>query len=538
MDGSRFDAWTRRRFGLTTGGILAGLLGARSLDDAAAADKQKRRKRRRKRRQRRRNQNPNPNPNPPCTGPDCTTDRPDIILINVDDMRESDYHALPRTRALLAEQGTTYPNFFLTTPLCAPSRASLFRGQYAHNHGVLRNAGAGGGWESFNGSAADEDTVATWLRDAAPPYRTAHVGKHLNGYKSTSGNVGPGWTDWIVPIPVNFFKYTLNVNGAPEPHGDRNRDYLTDVLRNKALNIIRTTPRDTPLFLYFAPKAPHGPSTPARRHVGDFANAPLDRSGSFNEADIADKPAYMQRPLLDDAEIAELRGRNRARLESLLAVDEAIAAIVNALQQTGRLANAYLFFVTDNGFLLGQHRRTAKGVPYEEAIRMSMLARGPGIPAGATNDAIVANTDLAPTIAALAGVDPPDFVDGRSLVPTFDGSGSGRQALLVEFFAGADRDPEEEVSLLADKTAVPPYRAIRTTNRIYVEYPSTAERELYDLDADPFQLRSRHADPAFAAEIADLSAWLATLVDCDGPDCRSAENSPPARTSRSANAAR
>ena len=530
MDGSRFDAWTRRRFGLTTGGILTGLLSPRALHDTEAADKQKRRKRRRKRRERRRrnqNQNPNPNPNPPCTGPNCAPDRPDIVLINVDDMRESDFEALTRTRALLADQGATYPNFFLTTHLCGPSRASLFRGQYVHNHGVLRNTGADGGWETFHDSGIDQDTVATWLREADPPYRTAHVGKHLNGYRSANGQIGPGWTDWIVPVPVNFYNYTLNVNGDSQPLGDKPRHYSTDVLARRARGIIASTPADTPLFLYFAPKAPHGPSTPAPRHDGDFASEALPRPPSFNEADMTDKPAYMQRPALTTDEIAELRRRNRDRLESLLAVDEAVETIVNALQQAGRLANAYLFFVTDNGFLLGQHRRTAKGVPYEEAIRMSMLARGPGIPAGQTNDAIVANIDLAPTIAALAGVDPPGFVDGRSLGPTFAGAGAGRRALLIEFFAGAN-DAEEEISLLANETAAPPYRAIRTANRIYIEYQNPAqERELYDLDADPFQLQSRHADPAFAAELEDLSAWLATLVDCDGADCRAAENGPP-----------
>ena len=129
--------------------------------------------------------------------------------------------------------------------------------------------------------------------------------------------------------------------------------------------------------------------------------------------------------------------------------------------------------------------------------------------------------------AALAGVDPPGFVDGRSLVPTFAGAGSGRQAFLIEFFAGAERDPEEEVSLLANETAAPPYRAIRTADRLYVDYQNAAqERELYALDADPFQLQSRHADPAFAAELDNLSAWLATLVDCAAAACRHAENAP------------
>lgn len=523
-----FDAWTRRHVGVASGGALAWLLGLLRLDAAAASDKQRRkRKRRRKRRQRRRrrNHNQNPNPNP--------TDHPDVLVIYVDDMREDDFLALPRTRALIAGEGATYPNYFITTPLCGPSRASLFRGQYAHNTGVRANNGANGGWTAFN--RINEDTIATWLREAEPSYRTAHVGKHINGYGAAQGQVGPigpGWTDWIVPEPVAFYNYTLNVNGAPEEHRSRAGDYLTDVMAEKAVAIIESTPAETPLFLYFAPKAPHGPSTPANRHEGDFADAELDTDKpSFNESDMSDKPAYMQRDPLSQADITALERSNRLRLESLLAVDEAIADLVDALEVAGRLENTFIFFVTDNGYLLGEHRRTAKNVPYEEVIRMSMVLRGPGVRRG-VNQAMAANIDLAPTIAALAGVEPPGFVDGRSLVPTFAGSGNSRQAILLEMFPPSQQaDPEEEVPaearLLAVQAEPPSTRqAIRTDDWIYVEH-GTGERELYDLRDDPFQLESRHADPAFADEIADLSAWLATLANCDGAACRDAENAPP-----------
>ena len=535
MDSLRFVEWTRRRLGLAAGGSLASLLALLAADETDAKNKNRRkRKRRRKRRERRRNNNQNPNPNPPCVGDACP-DLPDIILINVDDMREDDYLALTRTRALLQAQGVSYPNYFLSTPLCAPSRASLLRGQYTHNHGVKRNDGPEGGWGAFNGSGAEQNTIATWLRGANPAYRTAIVGKYLNGYRSARNNIAPGWTDWVVPVPVSFYDYTLNVNGASEQYGSRNGDYLTDVMRDKAVGIINSTPAETPLFIYFAPKAPHGPATPARRHQGDFANQTLDQSGSFNEADMSDKPAYMQRPPLDATEIANLEQTNRNRLESLLAVDEAIEAIVEALQQAGRLERAYIFFVTDNGYLLGEHRRTAKQVPYEESIRMSMLVRGPGVRSGAVNEALVGNIDLAPTIAALAGVTPPGFVDGRSLVPTFDGADSGRQAFLIAAFSGQESDPEEleaEIGLervLARQGGVTPYRAIRTAERSYVEYRNAAqERELYDLERDPFQLESQHADPDTASERATLSAWLATLENCSGQGCRDAENAPPA----------
>jgi arylsulfatase A-like enzyme len=532
MDESWFDAWTRRRVGLTAGGLLASLLGWLGLDEAEAKGhhhhKRKRRKKRRERRRRNRNQNQNQNP-PPGS-------RPDIILINVDDMRESDYLALSRTKALLADEGATYPNYFDTTPLCGPSRSSLLRGQYVHNHGVLRNSGNNGGWSAFHNSGDDESTIATWLSQANPAYRTAIVGKYLNGYNAKQDNVAPGWSEWVVPVPVAFYDYTLNVNGDSEKHGKAEVDYLTDVLADKARDIIASTPAETPLFLYFAPKAPHGPSTPAPRHIGAFANHELDQSGSFNEEDVSDKPAYIaQRDLLTRNQINSIEDRDRTRLESLLAVDEAIDGIVDALQEAGRLEAAYIFFVTDNGFLLGQHRRSGgKQVPYEEAIRMSMLVRGPDIGRGGVNEAMVANIDLAPTIAELAGAEPPGFVDGRSFVETFDGSASTRQALLIEFFAGSNADTEEAetgamATLAAQDKAVPPYRGIRTEDWSYIEYQNAQEeRELYDLHADPFQLESLHADPGHADEVQQLSAWLATLVSCSGQSCRNAENAPPA----------
>ena len=520
MDASRFDAWTRRRFGRATGGGLAALFGLTRLDEAVTRNAHHRRHRRRKKRQKHRHKKRH----------NGSGSHPDIVLVYVDDMREDDFVALPRTTALLADEGMTYPNYFITTPLCAPSRSSLFRGQYAHNHGVLNNSGPHGGWSTFHNSGAEQNTIATWLRAARPSYRTAHVGKYMNGYKAADNLIGPGWSDWVVPVPVGYYDYSLNVNGESEEHGSKNKDYLTDVLAAKARDIIATTPPETPLFLYFAPKAPHGPSTPANRHAGDFANAELDKDKpSFNEADMSDKPASMQRPLLDQADIDALEENNRLRLESLLSVDEAIEGIVDALAQAGRLDTAYLFFVTDNGYLLGEHRRSGKNVPYEEAIRMSMLVRGPGIRAGGANAAMVANIDLAPTFAALAGVKTPAFVDGRSFAGTFAGAASKRRALLIEMFPGQENDPEEMVALermLGQAEPATTRRAIRTNDWVYVEH-GTGERELYDLHADPFQVESLHDDPDQNDTIAELSAWLAKLRDCRTDSCRGAENNPP-----------
>jgi len=533
MIGHEFDAWTRRQFAAIATGGLAWLIALAGGDDAGAGDNKKKRRRKQKRRRRRRrrqDQQASPPP-PPASPPPGGATRPDIILINVDDMRQPDFIALPRTMALLASEGMTFPNYLLTTPLCGPSRSSLLRGQYAHNHGVLRNGGSQGGWRTFHDLGRDQSTIATWLRAASPAYRTAMIGKYLNGARFRQGEIAPGWSDWYVPTPVAFYNYTLNANGISEEHGNAEADYLTDVLADRASDFITSTPAGTPLFLYFTPKAPHGPATPANRHIGAFASHALDQSGSFNEADVSDKPAYIQnQPLFNANQIENIEQNDRDRLESLLAVDDAVAAIVDALTRAGRLSNAYIFFVTDNGFLLGQHRRTGKQVPYEESIRMAMLVRGPGVSRGGTHNALVANVDLGPTIAELAGVTPPNFVDGRSLADTLTGGSNGRQAMLIEGFSGQESDPEEmeAARALPSQEGLPQYRAIRTANRTYVEYRNNAEdRELYDLTIDAQQLVSRHDDPAYDAEMQQLSAWLAALEECQGDSCRTLENGPP-----------
>ena len=447
--------------------------------------------------------------------------RPNIVLIVTDDMRATDFQALPLVKRLLADQGVTFPNFFVTTPLCCPSRSSILRGQYAHNHGVLGNSGQTGGWGAFHQRGNDENTLASWL--SASGYRTALIGKYLNGYDHTRGHVPPGWSRWFVSAELSYYNYTLNNGGNPDSHGTRPSDYLSDVLMHEAARFIKTADEDRPLFLFLTPRAPHGPATPAPRHRGDFANATIAPGESLNEADVRDKPAYMQDDRFSDKQLVRLAELEQKRLESLSAVDEGVQEIVQALADTGRLANTYLFFASDNGYLMGQHRRVGKHVPYEEAIRIPLIVRGPTISPGTTSPAIVANIDLAPTIAELSGVSIPGFVDGRSIRPSFDGSGSSRRSILIESLGLAGDDNDD---LIGAPKPTPLFAAIRTHDLVYVEYVNPAhERELYDLTRDPYQLDNLigAASPSLRA---DLAARLAELSDCATAGCRRAEDAP------------
>ena len=483
--------------------------------------------------------------------------RPNIVFILTDDLDTRVFNRMPRLQSLLSEQGTTLANNFVTLALCCPSRTTILRGQYAHNTRVFTNALPGGGFQKVFDTGLERSTVATWLQQAG--YRTVLMGKYLNGYPGTAGNsyIPPGWDEWYSPVGgVRYFDYRLNENGRIVRYGTAPRDYLTDVLSRKANTFVRQSAASgaTPFFMYIAPYAPHGPATPAPRHANGFPNAQAPRTASFNEANVNDKPAWVRsHPLLTTRQINTMDTLARKRRQSMLAVEDLVESLVATLEATGQLANTYIFFTSDNGFHQGQHRlRSGKNTGFEEDIRVPLVVRGPGVPAGVLRHELSVNIDLAPTFAALAGADIPGFVDGRSLAPLL-GTGPSpdgwRQALLLEHgFPGdppvltpdlpdeidpADDDQDdaeaEDVAVAATAVrprAAPVFQGLRTTHPLsYVEYV-TGERELYDLATDPNQLRNGYgtADPALTARLA---AWLQVLRDCAGAACRNAEIGPP-----------
>jgi len=238
--------------------------------------------------------------------------------------------------------------------------------------------------------------------------------------------------------------------------------------------------------------------------MGAYEGASLPRPPNFDEADVSDKPAAVrERPRLSDQEIADLERRHRGRLESQLAVDEAIARIVARVRKAGDKRKTYIFFTSDNGVLLGAHRLIFKNFLYEESLRVPLIVRGPKFPAGALRTQPVSNVDLAPTIAQLAKARPALTVDGRSLLPV------ARDA--------AFRSSRE---LLFESEVYGGSAGIRSADGRWVYLDDNAQgSELYDLRSDPFQLESLHADPAHAALRDQLAARLEQLRDCAGPAC-------------------
>ena len=478
-------------------------------------------------------------------------DRPNLILIVTDDQNADTLAFMPNVQRLLVDGGTRFTQAYAPTPLCCPARASLLSGQYAHNHGVRSNDGISGGFPKFH-EAGESSALATWLQNGG--YRTALVGKYFNAYPeglvpppgfTSPGRrfVPPGWDEWygLVDIPLDpranpyaMYGYPMNQNGRLERYGNEPGDYLTDVLGGLATDFVDRAARDdAPFFLYLAPTAPHLPAVPAPRHRERFAGLQAPRAPSFNEADLSDKPRWLagKRPLSAEA-VRRLDRTYGRQAETLLAVDEALGSLVDTLRARGELASTYFVFTSDHGLTAGEHRLFAtKLAPYSASTRVPLAVAGPGVPAGRTVDALTLLSDVAPTLADLAGVPIPNFVDGRSLEPWLGQDVSrvrARQQVLHEFWPreGFPVDAREEPS---GSARVPEYRSLRSARYLYTEYrypDGRTEPELYNLLRDPFELDNvaASADPAL---LKALSGKLDELRTCRAATCREAEDSAP-----------
>jgi N-acetylglucosamine-6-sulfatase len=443
--------------------------------------------------------------------------RPNVVVIETDDQTVSDLASMPQTRAIFEPHGVTFRNSFVSESQCCPSRATFLTGLYAHNHRVLSTNPPFGGFTAFDPS----ESLAVWLQRAG--YATALIGKYFNGYgKDDPTYVPPGWTEWHGlegPSVYSFFGFAINNDGHVRSYPG---EYETDVLTRLSERFIRRRAHEgRPFFLWTTYVAPHigGPpqlagsgtatTVPSPLFAGAFLGRTFPMTPAFDEADVSDKPAAIARrkPLTPRrVDIAEQVWR--LRQESLLSVDAGVVRLVAALRDAGALRDTLLVFTSDNGFLIGDHRvRDSKVLPYEPSIRVPLLMRGPGIPAGQTRGQLVWNGDLAPTILDATGTTAAWELDGQSLLP-FARSAAlpGPRQILLE---GPPRG----------NSSTPRFTGLRTRHRVYVEY-SDGERELYDLRTDPYELDNRAHDPALAGVVSRLAQRLATLRGCAAADCR------------------
>lgn len=436
-------------------------------------------------------------------------ERPNILLITTDDMNRTDLRWMPQTRRLLQQQGTRVERFLSNHPLCCPARAQILTGQYGHNSGVIDNERSRfGGYQAMKRKGQH---IGAWLK--ARGYATAFVGKHLNGWEFTQRRQ-PGWTIFN-PLSAGVYSpydVTMFGNGRPRQTHDT---HTSDVVGDATVRYIERFARGSkPFFIWASQVAPHGMfvdgrwtlPVPAARHLDSYPDAlpPSLDDPSFG-AGAADKPGWVRQA--PPVQASEQIAWHRARIRSLLSVDDQVAAALKALRKTNQMKNTYVFFVSDNGYLLGEHGLTEKNVPYQTALRVPLLVRGPQIPPGATNDQLYGMVDLAPTFLDLAGVDPPITLDGRSMFESLTAGAPGYKSYLIQA-SGWKHAPGVRWW----------WRGVVTRRYVYAQYHDGFV-ELYDLRSDPYELDNVAGEPGHRKVQQRLSSRLDDLVDCVGTDC-------------------
>ena len=452
---------------------------------------------------------------------------PNIVFVLTDDLSWNLVRYMPHVLAM-ERAGATFSKYFVTDSLCCPSRTSIMTGLLPHDSGVFNNSGGDGGFSAFQRHDDENHTFAVALQQGG--YRTAMMGKYLNGYEPgyrDGSYVPPGWTDWDVTGNGYYeYDYDLNQDRRLVHYGRSPQAYLTNVLSGLASSEISRRARRSltpghdgarhPFIVEIATFAPHTPFVAARSDAHRFDAVEAPRTPAFDRSDTVGNPPWLDLPPLNTDTIHAIDRAFRARVRAVQAVDRMIGRLRQQLVTDGLADNTYFVFSSDNGLHMGEHRlKTGKMTAFDTDINVPLVIDGPGISPGTSISALAENIDLAPTFEALAGLTPPSTIDGRSLVPLLEGRrpANWRHAVLVEHH-GPDIDPTDPDYQAKDAGNPPSYEAIRLDNSVYVEY-ADGEREYYDVATDPYELRNVYADLS-PQRRAVLHGDLAALERCHG----------------------
>ncbi|BBM69583.1 sulfatase family protein [Rhodothermus marinus] len=399
----------------------------------------------------------------------------------------------------MAREGAHLRNAFVTTSLCSPSRASILTGQYAHRHGVVDN------------TTPVPPDVRFFPQDLqAAGYRTAFIGKWHMG--EADDHPRPGFDYWVSFRGQGvYYNPTLNVNGLRV----RREGYITDLLTDYAIEWLRERAADgAPFFLYLSHKAVHAEFEPAERYAGRYAGVaiPYPPTMANTESNYRNKPHWVQaqRKSWHGVDYAyhgqfDFDTFYRRYAETLLALDESISRVLDFLEQSGLAENTLVIYMSDNGFLLGEHGLIDKRNAYEESIRIPMLAWAPGyIAPGAKIDALVRNIDIAPTILELTGVSTTILMDGRSFL-----------GLLTDPQANEeDREFLYEYYWEYAFPHTPTTFALRGDRFKYIFYHGIWDiQELYDLELDPLEQHNLIFVPAYQSLVQQMRNRLFDLLE-------------------------
>ncbi len=452
-----------------------------------------------------------------CAEPDSP---PNIVVVLVDDLRWDEIgcagHPFVQTPNIdrIASEGIRFRNTFCTTPLCSPVRACLLTGLHTHHHGILDNT-------NRSEQSHRLKTFPQVLQRAG--YETAYIGKWHMGNDDTAR---PGFDHWVsMPGQGTSFDPLLNVDGEPQSF----KGHTTDVLNEKAL-AFAAKPRKKPFCLYIAHKALHPELTqrddgsitdpsaakflPAARHSDLYADAPIPRR--LNVTDTLQGKTALLREIEGVPPLGPATGTDdetvRDRLRMLAAVDEGVGQLLEALEASGKLDNTVFVFTSDHGYWYGEHGLSVeRRLAYEEGIRIPLLIRYPrltsagALRAGSIIDNFAISIDLAPTLIELSGASEKMTVDGRSLVPLLRGENPAdwRTSFLIQYNSDTVFPRVHRMG----------YRAIRTERWKFIRYTELdGMNELYDLAADPYEMRNLIREPDAQSILSELDSQLDELL--------------------------
>lgn len=449
--------------------------------------------------------------------------KPNVLMIITDDQRWDCMgiagHPYLKTPNIdrLGNEGVYFKNYFCTTSLCSPSRASLLSGVYAHTHGVTNN---------FTEYPLNLPSFPRALHDAG--WETGYIGKYHMGEENDEKR--PGF-DYFVTTKGQgkYFDNEFNVDGQRKLV----KGYYTHVVTDMALDWLKK-PRSKPFMLILGHKAPHSFYTPEPKyeHAFDGVKVPYPPT-AFT---LDDKPTwYKQRldtwhgiygPLFEwrkkfpdrsPAAVKDFENMTHAYWATILSVDDSVGKLYEQLKSSGQLDNTIILFTGDNGLLNGEHGMVDKRTAAEPSLRLPMVARLPGvIPTTAgkakTIDQQVLTLDVCPSILEMCGLEIPKNIQGRSFVKLVrDGTdASWRKAWYYEY------NYEKQFPY------TPNIRAIRTDRWKYIHYPhgdggpDRYKAELYDLQTDPEENKNLIDDPAQADRVKELRAMLEKQIDETG----------------------
>lgn len=449
-------------------------------------------------------------------------ERPNLLMVTVDDLSALDMDYLPRVRKLVERTGVSFSDGIAPTPICVPARASLLTGQYAHNHGARTIEGPYGGYQAFD----DSSTVATSLQDAG--YSTILAGKYLNGYGegATRGDVPPGWDQWratVDPSTYNFRSPKFNVNGEII----KSNGYSSTVITEHAkAGIAAERASGKPWFTWVNYVAPHhggpsGPDDPKKIYPGTDAALSVtvpdaqDR-GFYDNVQIPARPNLFPEDTSGYAKGSPGRGKfnprkkdalriaYQRRLEAIRSLDRNIASLLGGLKKSGELKRTLVVFTSDNGFSNGYHNLNGKLWHYDESLRIPVLMSGPGVPRGRMVRTPVTNPDLAATLLAAAGAQPPRAPDGIDIMPWLS---APEQVRAIPISGWRVTDGSRQL-----------WSGVRVGSWTYARL-HTGQVEVYDRSSDPYEQHNLAAAPALAETVKALARLASRYDECAASTC-------------------